>query len=126
MVRESGRYEVYVKPFPSGEGKSQVSIAGGSVPRWSPRGDELFFVTGNDLMAVHAQTKPSLILGQPQKLFSRRPVAADRPEGLYDSYDVSADGQRFVMLQSEEQQSPSQKLTVIQNWFAEFREKQNK
>jgi dipeptidyl aminopeptidase/acylaminoacyl peptidase len=123
---ESGRYEVYVKPFPSGEGKLQVSIAGGSVPRWSRRGDELFFVSGNDLMAVHVQTKPSLVLGQPQKLFSRRPVGADRPEGLYDSYDVSADGQRFVMLQSDEQQTTSQKLTVIQNWFAEFKEKQNK
>ena len=121
---ESGRYEVYVKPFPSGEGKSQVSIAGGTVPRWSRRGDELFFVSGNDLMAVHLQTKPSLVLGQPQKLFSRRPVAADRPEGLYDSYDVSADGQRFVMLQSDEQRTTSQKLTVIQNWFAEFRERQ--
>jgi len=47
-------------------------------------------------------------------------VAADRPEGLYDSYDVSADGPRFVMLQGDEQQTPSQKLTVIQNWFAEF------
>ena len=65
-------------------------------------------------------------MGQPQKLFSRRPVGADGPEGLYDSYDVSADGQRFVMLQSDEQQTTSQKLTVIQNWFAEFKEKQNK
>jgi hypothetical protein len=113
-----------VKPFPGGEGKSQVSIAGGTVPHWSRRGDELFFVSGNDLMAVHVQTKPSLVLGQPQKLFSRRLVGADRPEGLYDSYDVSADGQRFVMLQSDEQQTTSQKLTVIQNWFAEFRERQ--
>jgi serine/threonine protein kinase len=121
---ESGRYEVYVKPFPSGEGKSQVSIAGGAVPRWSRRGDELFFASGNDIMAVHVQTKPSLVLGQPQKLFSRRPVRSDRPEGLYDAYDVSADGQRFVMLQSDEQQTTSQKLIVVQNWFAEFRERQ--
>ncbi|HUS13329.1 MAG TPA: protein kinase [Pyrinomonadaceae bacterium] len=121
---ESGRYEVYVKPFPNGEGKSRVSIDGGSLPRWSRRGDELFFVWGNDIMAVHVQTKPSLVLGQPQKLFSRRPVAADRAEGLYDSYDVSADGQRFVMLQSDEQTTTSQKLTIIQNWFAEFKDRQ--
>jgi eukaryotic-like serine/threonine-protein kinase len=121
---ESGRYEVYVMRFPSGEGKSRVSIAGGSVPRWSRRGDELFFVSGDDIMAVHVQTKPSLVMGQPQKLFSRRPVAADRTEGLYDSYDVSADGQRFVMLQSDEQQTTTQKLTIIQNWFAEFKDRQ--
>jgi len=123
---ESGRYEVYVKPFRTGEGKSRVSIDGGYVPRWSRRGDELFFASGNDLMAVHVQTKPTLVLGQPQKLFSRRPVAADRGEGSYDSYDVSADGQRFVMLQTDEQQTTSQKLTIIQNWFAEFKDKQNK
>jgi serine/threonine protein kinase len=121
---ESGRYEVYVKPFSNGEGKSRVSIDGGVVPRWSRRGDELFFASGNDIMAVRVQTKPTLILGQPQKLFSRRPVAADRAEGFYDSYDVSADGQRFVMLQSDEQQTTSQKLTIIQNWFAEFKDRQ--
>lgn len=122
---ESGRYEVYVKPFPSGEGKSRVSIDGGAVPRWSRRGDELFFASGNDIMAVLVQTKPTLVLGQPQKLFSRRSIAADRAEGFYDSYDVSADGQRFVMLQSDEQQAgTSQKLTIIQNWFAEFKDRQ--
>jgi len=75
---ESGRYEVYVKPFPIGEGPSRVSLDGGAVPRWSRRGDELFFASGNDIMAVHVQTKPTLVLGQPQKLFSRRPIAADR------------------------------------------------
>jgi len=75
-------------------------------------------------MAVHVQTKPTLVLGQPQKLFSRRPVGADRAEGFYDGYDVSANGQRFVMLQSDEQQSTNQKLTVVQNWFAEFKDKQ--
>jgi serine/threonine protein kinase len=121
--KESGRYEVYVKRFPNGEG-SRVSIDGGSVPRWSRRGDELFFASGNDIMAVHVQTKPTLVLGQPRKLFSRRPVAADRGEGFYDSYDVSADGQRFVMLQSDEQQTANQKLIVIQNWFAEFKDRQ--
>ncbi len=123
---ESGRYEVYVKPFPNGEGKSRVSIDGGAVPRWSRRGDELFYAAGNDIIAVPVQTKPSLVLGQPQKLFSRRPVAADRAEGFYDSYDVSADGQRFVMLQSDERQTTSQKLAIIQNWFAEFKDKQNR
>jgi Tol biopolymer transport system component len=121
---ESGRYEVYVKPFPNGEGKSRVSIDGGSMPRWSRRGDELFYASGNDIMAVHVQTRPSLVLGQPQKLFSRRPVAADRSEGFYDSYDVSADGQRFVILQSDEGTNTNQKLMVIQNWFAEFKDKQ--
>ncbi len=120
---ESGRYEVYVKRFPSGE-VSRVSIDGGSVPRWSRRGDELFYASGNDIMTVHVQTKPTLDLGQPQKLFSRRPVPADRAEGFYDSYDVSGDGRRFAILQSDEQQTTTHKLTIIQNWFAEFKDKQ--
>ena len=86
---ESGHDEVYIKPFPQGEGKWQVSVSGGAVPRWSRRGNELFFVAGNNLMAVPVQTKPSLVLGQPQKLFARQPVQVDRPYRLYDCYDVS-------------------------------------
>jgi serine/threonine-protein kinase len=121
---ESGQDEVYIKPFPNGEGKWQVSVGGGAVPRWSRRGNELFFVAGNDLMAVPVRTKPSLAMGQPQKLFARQPVQVDRPYRLYDCYDVTADGQHFVMLQSAEQRTTSQTLTVIQNWFAEFKNRQ--
>ena len=121
---ESGRFEVYVKPFPGGEGKFQVSVGGGVLPVWSRKGDELFYSWGEDLMVVQVKTKPSLSMGQPQKLFSRSLVQADRPGGLYDSYDVSADGQRFILLQSVEQKPTSQKLTVVQNWFAQFKDNQ--
>ena len=123
MSDESGRFEIYVKPFPEGEGK-QVSATGGEIPVWSRRGDELFYAAAEDLMVVAVKTNPSLSMGQPQKLFSRRLAQADRPEGLYDSYDVSADGQRFVLLQTVEEKPATQKLTVIQNWFAQFNEKQ--
>ena len=123
MSDESGRFEVYVKPFPTGE-KTQVSIAGGAIPIWSRRGDELFYAAGEDLMAVSVKTKPSLSIGQPKKLFARSLAHADRPEGLFDSYDVSADGQRFVLLQTVEEKPATQKLTVIQNWFAQFKDKQ--
>ena len=123
---ESGHNEVYIKPFPTGEGKWQVSVGGGAVPRWSRRGNELFFVAGKDLMGVPVRTKPSLTLGQPQKLFAREPVQVDRPYGLYDGYDVSADAQHFVMLQGSEQKSLSQTLIVVQNWFAEFKDGQKR
>jgi Tol biopolymer transport system component len=125
VSNESGHDEVYIKPFPGGEGKWQVSVGGGAVPRWSRRSNELFFIVGNDLMAVPVRTQPSLTLGQPQKLFARGPVQVDRPYGLYDGYDVSSDGQHFVMLQGAEQRSTSQTLTVVQNWFAEFKDRQN-
>ena len=124
ISNESGREEVYVRSFPGGEGKWQASTGGGSVPRWSRRGDELFFFTGSDLIVVSVRPKPSLELGAPRKLFSYRPLNFDRISGIYESYDVSPDGQRFVMLERAPEQTPSVTLAVIQNWFAEFKDKQ--
>src|SRR5262249_50370998 len=49
---ESGRNEVYVRDFPGGQGRRLISVRGGTAPRWSPRGDELFFVADDSLMAV--------------------------------------------------------------------------
>jgi hypothetical protein len=71
---ESGRDEAYIKRFPSGTGKWQVSIDGGLHPRWSPRGNELFWVKDGELMVVEVQTRPGLSLGTPRSLFSWRPA----------------------------------------------------
>jgi serine/threonine protein kinase len=120
---ESDKDEVYIKPFPNGEGKWRVSTGGGGLPHWSRRGNELFFVSGSDLMVVPVQTKPTFSLGTPQKLFSREGIRADRPEGVLDSYDVTPDGQHFVMLEGAEAPNERRVLNVVQNWFAEFRRK---
>ena len=117
------QYTVYIKPFPNGKGKWRVSTGGGGLPHWSRRGNELFFVSGNDLMVVPVQTKPTFVLGTPQKLFSREGIRADRPEGVLDSYDVTPDGQHFVMLEGAETANERRVLNVVQNWFAEFRPK---
>jgi hypothetical protein len=50
-------------------------------------------------MVVQVQTKPTLTLGTPQKLFSREGIRVDRPEGVVDGYDITPDGQHFVMLE---------------------------
>ena len=94
---ESGKYEIYVRPFPSGEeAKEQVSTEGGSEPIWSGNG-ELFYRNGDKMMVVDIKTEPSLSVGTPRLLF----------EGSFDTmpipltnYDVTSDGQRFLMIKT--------------------------
>ena len=67
---DSGQTQIYVKKFPSGEGLWQMSTNGGNHPRWSPDGDELFYLEGQDLMAVSVKGTESLDHGTPVKLFT--------------------------------------------------------
>ena len=96
----SGRWEVYVQPFPEGEGRWQISSLGGQHPRWNPQGNELFFVSGDDLMAVEVGTKPEFRVGTPFRLFSGAGVGTrlSLPNKVESFYDVAPDGQRFVVV----------------------------
>jgi hypothetical protein len=105
---ESGRYEIYVVSYPDARGKRTVSNDGGIEPRWSPRGDELFFKAGGHVELYRAQTKmmiatatverETLEIGTPRLLFE-----GDYPSGLCcgHSYDVAEDGARFVMIKGD-------------------------
>ncbi len=122
--RESGSYQVYVQPFPDGAGKWQVSVNGGSRPRWSSDGSELFYVDGRFLMVVSVSTEQGFTLGQPQALFESLDLV--RVNG---SYGVSADGQRIMTValvataqDGEEPAPPS--IRIVQNWYEEFRDRQ--
>ena len=66
---ESGRFEVYVRPFPEGDGKWPVSRSGGEDPRWSRDGKELFYVEGDTLVAVAVETTPGFSAGEASRLF---------------------------------------------------------
>jgi hypothetical protein len=119
---ESGRHEVYVMRFPSGQGRWQVSSDGGIRPRWNGTGTELFFVSGNNLVVVDVSTRGVFRLGIPKTLFSAS--AVDVVDLSY-SYDVSADGNRFVVAQqvaTEEQEPPRARL--VQDWVARIGERQ--
>ena len=112
---ESGRPEVYVRSFPSGAGRWQVSANGGLRPRWSRKGGELFFVAGDDLMVVPVQTEPTLELGTATRLFSGRALnLADMSD-----YDVSPDGRRILGVQREAD-AVLPRVTIVQSWFREF------
>ena len=95
---ESGQVEVYVQPFPEGGRKVTVSSNGGTKVRWSRDGKELFYVEGQTLVAVSVSSGSSFSVGSATRLFEH-PVL--RPGFNYAPYDVSADGQRFILAEPE-------------------------
>ncbi|HSE39793.1 MAG TPA: protein kinase, partial [Acidobacteriota bacterium] len=122
---ESRRNEVYISSFPDGKAKRQISFNGGGSPRWSPSGDKLFYVEGNNIMSVPIQLKPVFNAGNPTVLFTREIVRADRAFNYVDSFDVTPDGKHFIMLQDAGDPSKDEMptLNIVQNWFAEFKNK---
>ena len=117
---ESGRYEVYVRPFPKGLGKWRVSHNGGIQPRWSEDGKELYYVEDDTLMAVGVTTSPEFSSGPPKKLF-QSPVFL-RGAGSPD-YDVSPDGRRFVVPEQIAEEGSPSVIHIVENWDEEFRER---
>jgi Tol biopolymer transport system component/predicted Ser/Thr protein kinase len=110
---ESQQAEIYVAPFPGRGGKRQISTSGGFLPRWRPDGKEIFYLgPGGRLMAAEMNIKDSMIeVGQVRPLGI--PVLIN---GHY-LYDVSADGQRFLVAAAPEQKADAP-LTLVQNWAA--------
>jgi hypothetical protein len=98
---------VYVASFPASGRKRQVSTAGGALPRWRPNGKELFYVApDNRLMAADVNTKGGTFeVKKVEPLFG----------AVFDSYDVSADGLRFMTVSPVGGQTNSP-LTILQNW----------
>jgi serine/threonine protein kinase/Tol biopolymer transport system component len=115
---ESGRFEVYVQPFPGPGGKTQVSIDGGAQPRWQRDGRELFYIAlDGHLHSVpmrFASNGTTLQVGTPGRLFMTH-VGAVVQGGSSQAYVVSRDGQRFLMNTVAEVASGSP-ITMILNW----------
>jgi serine/threonine protein kinase len=119
---ESGRDEVYVRTFPGGEGKWQVSRNGGSQPRWRADGKELFYLEGNAMMAAEVHDTPAFSAGAPSRLF----VNNSLNEILYlmgCRYAVSPDGQRFLVVETVPGDHPAT-IHVVQDWFTEIKDRQ--
>jgi len=110
---ESGRSEIYVQSYPGGANRIAVSTGGGIQPRWSRDGKELFYVTGDAVVAV--AIRPDESFGAPRRLFDRSNFLLP---AFFKSYDVSPDGKRFLMIRQDPGSVPRQ-LNVILNWSAE-------
>ena len=120
ISNESGRYEVYVQAYPGPGGKWQISTEGGTEPAWNLNGRELFYRSGDKMMAVALDTQPGFSANTPRMLFEGRYETAPVPT---NNYDVSPDGQRFLMLKPSEQEAAPTQINVVLNWFEELKQK---
>jgi len=114
VSNESGRAEVYVQTFPVSGGKWQVSTGGGAQPRWRRDGKELYFIAPDrKVMAVDVKLGQTFEMGTPKPLFQTQVSSFGSP----NRYDVSADGQKFLVNSSVQETSVAP-LRVIVNWAA--------
>ena len=114
---ESGKEEVYVRSFPALDVREQISTGGGTEPVWSRDGRELFFRRHREMLAVDVATAPAFTAGRPRVLFETD--LSSRPSSNLASYDVSADGKRFLMVR-ERSSAGGADMNVVLNWFEEL------
>ncbi len=112
---ETGELEIYLRQFPGGAGMRPVSTGGGSYPVWNPNGKELFYRSGDKMMAVAVETDGELVLGRPTVLFER-----GYPPG-YATFAVTPDGQRFIDLDDSVAEPPPTHLVLVQNFGEELK-----
>jgi eukaryotic-like serine/threonine-protein kinase len=115
----SGRVEVYVRPFPDGSGRWQVSSGGGVAPKWGPDGTELFFYEGNQLMRIGVSTGSKFSTSPPPMPLFEHPSLRGVP-APFARYDISPDGQKFLTVESE-REFAQPVVRVVENWLSEFR-----
>jgi len=114
VSKESGRYQVYVLPFPALDTRWQVSAAGGSWPRWRWDGRELFFASEDHLlMSVPVRTEGGFEVGAPRPLFSLQSKTLN--PAYPHEYDVDRNGERFLVCQVAEN-SARRAIEVITSW----------
>ena len=124
---ESGRLEVYVRPFPPGGGRWQVSDGGGAYPRWSRSGRELFYRTDGGIMSAPVEAVgDTLRVGKPSIVFQGAFRGGTTGIGVggysFADYDVAPDGQRFVMFPagSGPGRAEHPHVTFVTHWFDEL------
>ncbi len=117
---ETGQPHVYVSPYPEPNVKYLVSgQEGGGAPIWSPDGTELFYQIGAKMMVVSVETDPTFNTDRPRELFEGSYRISTTNPGFSQYYDISTDGQRFLMIKIE-QQGEAQ-INVVLNWFEELK-----
>jgi len=122
MSDESGRPEVYVRPFPASSGKWQVSDGGGSWPAWSRDGSEIVYRSGEGLMAAPVSTSDGTFrAGRPQKLaqggFSGDQVGIAVSGSIFSDFDPMPGGEDFVVLLGGDNRGFQSHVTLVTNWF---------
>jgi serine/threonine-protein kinase len=124
VSQETGREEIYVADFPEGRTRRLVSVAGGSGPAWTADGLELFYIQPAEgqsaMISVRAAAGDDIIqFGRPRELFRGPFVSELMPFGRM--YDVTPDGQRFLMVRRPEQDRSLERVVVVLNWLEEVK-----
>ena len=133
----SGRLEIYVQPFPDVDsGRWQISTVGGARPLWAPDGRELFYLTNDGLMGVAVDVDVDVEAGSgfrhgtPELIFSGQYAGTSTALVSQNrTYDISPDGQRFLMLKTGGMSDPDDpfagltQIHVVQNWTQELLER---
>jgi hypothetical protein len=113
---ESGKAEVYVQPFPPGQGRTGkwlISTDGGLQPRWRGDGKELYYLSNDRrMMVVDVKAASAFEAGTPRSLFSTPPMNTNAVLG---QYDVTRDGKRFLLI-APSLSAASIPATVVLNW----------
>ncbi len=120
VADEEGQPRLYVSPYPEPSVKFLVSAeeAGGE-PVWSPDGRELFSRSGTKMMVVSVETEPTFRAGRPRELFAGSYVGSVTNAGFLQYYDISPDGQRFLMI--KEAGAWQTQINIVLNWFEELK-----
>ena len=107
-----------MRAYPGPGGRWLISTDGGTHPLWRPDGKEIFYraFPGSGMMVVPVEASTEFSPGRPGKLFDGRFEMGQR---TFRNYDISRDGERFLMVQGKEE-SASTEVVVVLNWFQEL------
>ena len=118
---ETGRVEIYVRPFPNiDDGKWQITAEGGDNPKWSPNGLELFFVSqGLGVWVAKRETADTPQFDTPISTIE----SADAVVSNAGTFDISADGSRLLLRRDTEEVQATEVtlLVAVENWFEELK-----
>jgi hypothetical protein len=115
---ESGEYEVYVRAFPSGESRRQVSIGGGRTHCWARDGRAIFYIRDSDSGVFRSafQGGPSLEVGRPEPMFIW-------PASIAGGLEAAPTGERFLGVRMLPAKFKAEQVCVVLNWFDELKAK---
>ncbi|MFN8176806.1 MAG: protein kinase [bacterium] len=121
---ESGRNEIYIRRYPEGDERAQVSVGGGNWPRWSRRGDAIYYANRDSVSTVSVGAGPRPVLGLPRALFASRAQDLELSARDYAGFplDPHPDGIRFIGVRRTA--SPATRTMIfVENWFEDFRKR---
>ena len=125
---ESGRPQVYIQPFPGPGPKVQISSDGGTDPMWRPAGGELYYRSRGRMMAVSVTTSRTPQVSAPRQLWVEQKYtvgsgsSCGMPGVTSSNYDVTPDGQRFLMVRDDDLGVVSSRVVVVMNWAEELKD----